>query len=238
MQAGETPLDDRAHEIEGERSALVAAPQTLRVRLALRGREAGAVDVVAPVRGQRQAVPGFGISGARLGILPGEPPDTNDRLLQSLQQHQAHLQEDLQALGDVVGLAVREALRTIAALKQELLAALRAREPRPQGLDLPGDHERRQAAQGSDYPLERDRIGVLRLLSRRTPLPARRVPVRQLWGLGHDPGCYTARARRAKPAPGRRGGASRAGTAECGPHASTEVLYVQSPRNARSPRAR
>ena len=93
-----------------------------------------------------------------------------------MQQHQAHLQEDLQLLGDAVGFAVGEGLRAVTALQQEGLAALRGGQPRAQGLDLPGHHDGRQARDLGDDALERRGIGIDGLLLGRAALPARRVP--------------------------------------------------------------
>jgi hypothetical protein len=72
MQIGEAAVDQRAHEIQRERGALVAAQQQLRIRLALRRAESGPIDVVAAVARQGQAVARLSIRRARLGILPGE----------------------------------------------------------------------------------------------------------------------------------------------------------------------
>jgi hypothetical protein len=143
MQIRETTVDQRPHEIQGQRSSFVTPQQQFRIRLTLRGAETGSIDVVAAVRGQRQAAARLGIRRTRLGILPRESADAQNRLLQSLQQDQTHLQQYLQAPGDIVGLAVLETLGAIAALKQELLAALRLRQLRGQRLDFPGDHQRR-----------------------------------------------------------------------------------------------
>jgi hypothetical protein len=178
MQVGESAVDQRAHEIQRERGALIAAQQQFRIRFALRGREARPIDVVAAIARQRHAVARFGVGRTRLGVLAGEAADANHRLLQALQQHQAHLQQDLQAPRDVVRFAVLEALGAIAALQQKLLAALRQRELRAQRLDLPGDHQRRQrlkaatarsSASGSAYAA----AGPQRRLA------SSRVPVRQ-----------------------------------------------------------
>ena len=55
MQIGEAAVDQRAHEIQGQRRALVAAQQQLRIRLALRRAEARPIDVVAAIGRQRHA---------------------------------------------------------------------------------------------------------------------------------------------------------------------------------------
>ncbi len=185
VQVRETAVDQRPHEVQGERGALVPAQQQLRIRLPFRRAETGTIDIVAAVGGQRHPVAGLGIRRARLGVLTGEPSDPDDGLLHALQQHQAHLQEDLQALGDIVGFAVLEALRAIASLQKKGLAALCLCQLRAQGLDLPGDHERRQAAQRRNRPLESNRVLVSGLLRGRPALPARGMPMGQNRGFGH-----------------------------------------------------
>ena len=97
MQIGKAAVDQRPHEIQGQRGAFVAAQQQLGVRLAFRRAESGPIDIVAAVYRQRQSVASFGIGRARLGVLPGETADPHDGLFQALQQHQAHLQQDLEA---------------------------------------------------------------------------------------------------------------------------------------------
>ncbi len=60
MQIGEAAVDQGAHEIQGERGALIAAQQQLRIRLALRRGEAGPIDVVAAIataESRRRAFP-------------------------------------------------------------------------------------------------------------------------------------------------------------------------------------
>jgi hypothetical protein len=185
MQIGEPAVDQRADKVERERGALVAAQQEFGIGLALQGAEPRTIDVVASVAWQRHSVPSLGIRRARLCVLAREAPHAKDGLLQALQEHEAHLQQDLQSPCDIVGLAILEALGAIAALKQKLLAALRGCELRVQLLHLPGDDEGGQPTQGSDRALESHRIAVLRLLSGRTALPACRMPVRQLQSLGH-----------------------------------------------------
>ena len=94
-------------------------------------REGGAIDQVAAIAGQRHAVAGFGLGRARLGILAGKTPDADHPLVAAVNQDQAHLQQDLQLVGDRLGAAVVESLAAVAALQQESLAVLR---PRPVAL--------------------------------------------------------------------------------------------------------
>jgi hypothetical protein len=93
-----------------------------------------------------------------------------------VREHQTHLQQDLETLGDLVGLAVLEALRAIASLQQEALAALRRCKLFAQALDFPGDHDRRQTGQLGHRVCECHRIAIHRLLLGGSRLPTRRIP--------------------------------------------------------------
>ena len=231
MQVGEPAVDERAHEIERERGALVAAQQQLRIGLALRHCETRPIDVVAPVRRQRHSAAGLGVRRARLRILTGEPADPDDGLFQALQQHQAHLQKNLQALRDIVRFAVLEALRTVAALQQELH---RRTGPAPSSPAMPRPPRTPPAAAAG---------------STRRP-PARAPRDRRTWAAGWraepassqganwsgraiwtSPRCYTAGVERRKSAPG---GASRAGAAECRPR-NAEALVCRKPMKRSRP---
>src|SRR5687768_13010971 len=59
MQVGEAAADQCTYKVQREGRALVAAQQQLRIRLAIRRREAGAVDVVAPIARQRDTATCF-----------------------------------------------------------------------------------------------------------------------------------------------------------------------------------
>ena len=111
VQVGEAAVDQRAHEVECERRALVTAQQQFRVGGTRLGGELRAVHQVAAIARQRDAAARLGIGRARLGVLPGHASDADDRLLQPVQQHQAHLQQDLQLLGDGVRFAIGERSR-------------------------------------------------------------------------------------------------------------------------------
>jgi len=54
-----------------------------------------------------------------------------------VQQHQGHLQQDLELARDLAGLAVGEGLGAISALEQEALAALRLGDLALERVDLP-----------------------------------------------------------------------------------------------------
>ena len=150
MQIGEAAVTQRAHEIERERGAFVAAQQQRGIGLARLGGELGTIHEIAAERRQRDAVARLGVGRTRLGVLAGHAADANDGLLESVQQHQAHLQQDLELLGDLVGLALLEGLGAVAAHEQELVADLRFGEPLAQLFDFPRHHQRRQPRKRGD----------------------------------------------------------------------------------------
>ena len=70
--------------------------------------EAGAIDHVAAITRQANTRAGLVLGGARLGILAGNAADPDDSFFRALDQHQAHLEQNLQFSGDDPGLAVVE----------------------------------------------------------------------------------------------------------------------------------
>ena len=144
MQIGEAAVTQRAHKIERERGAFVAAQQQCGIRLACLGGELGTIHEIATERGQRDAIARLGIRRSGFGVLARHAADTNDGLLETVQQHEAHLQEDLELLRDLVRLAFLEGLGAVAAHEQELAADLRLGETLAQLLDLPRHDERWQ----------------------------------------------------------------------------------------------
>src|SRR5690554_1620246 len=58
----------------------------------------------------------------RLGVLSGHPPDPDDPLLGAPDEHEAHLQQQLDLGLDAVLLAVGEELGAVAALQEEGIA--------------------------------------------------------------------------------------------------------------------
>ncbi len=90
-----------------------------------------AVDVVAAIGRQRDAVARLEIVGARLGELAGDAADLHDRHAGRIGQHDRHLQQDAEHVADIVGVEFGEALRAIAALQQESLAFARPGPDRP-----------------------------------------------------------------------------------------------------------
>ena len=176
VQIREPALDQRAHEVQGQRGALVAAQQQLGVRRTRLGGEFRTIDQVSAIARQRDPAARLGVRRAGLGVLTGHAPDADDGFLQSVQQHETHLQQDLELLGDGVRFAIGKRFRTVTALQQKRLPALGGGEAPAQRLDLPGDHDRRQPRDVRHNPLECARIRIHRLLLGRPRLPAGAVP--------------------------------------------------------------
>jgi hypothetical protein len=176
VQVGEATLHERPHEIERKGCSLVATQQQLRIRSARLGGEFGPVHQIAPIGRQRHTLARLGVGRARLGVLARHAADTDDGLLEAVQEHETHLQKDLQLLGDDVRLTVGKRFCAVAPLKQKRLPALRGCQARAQRLDLPRHDDRGQARELRDDPLQGLWIAVERLLLRRPGLPAGAVP--------------------------------------------------------------
>src|SRR5689334_8977211 len=72
MKVGKAAFDEGPDEVQGERGALVAAQQELRIGGAAFEREVGPVDDIAAVGGEGDAAAGLFIGGARLRVLSCE----------------------------------------------------------------------------------------------------------------------------------------------------------------------
>jgi hypothetical protein len=137
MEVGEAAVDERSDEVEREGGPLVAAQQQHRIRHSIGLGELDAVDDVAAVAGQADAIPGFDVRRTRLGVLAGEPTHPNDPPLRPVDEHERHLEEDLQLAGDDAALAFIEALGAVASLEEEAITAGSLGELAPEALDLP-----------------------------------------------------------------------------------------------------
>ena len=130
-----------------EYSAELRARRNTRIELSLgsvlarRYGELGAINKVPAIARQGHAVARLEVVRARFGVLAGEPADANDAPA-AVGQYQAHLQQNLQLVGDRVGIALIEALRAVAALQQESLASSGLRQLLLQRADFPGRHQR------------------------------------------------------------------------------------------------
>src|SRR3546814_5255928 len=94
------------------------------------------IDQIAAIARQRDAVPGFQISRARLGVLTRKTTDAHDALAHAVHEYQGHLQQHLEALGDHIRAAIRKRFRAVTAMQHEPLAHLRARDLRLEVVDF------------------------------------------------------------------------------------------------------
>ena len=176
VEVGIAALGQRAQQVERRRGLAVGAEQTLRRRRPLLLVEGHAVDHVAAVGGERLAVHGLGIRRARLGELARKAPDLDDRQLGAVGQHHRHLQEDAKSVPHGVGMELREALRTVAALQQEGAALADPRQTLAQPARLAGEDQRGRSLEAFLGRGERDRVGPVRLLLDRQSTPTAGIP--------------------------------------------------------------
>ena len=119
MEVGKAAINQRADEVEGQGCVFEAAEHALRVRRTLGGGEAGTVDDLTAVTGQGHAVAFLGVRAARFGVLTGKAADPDDPAFEPEGQHKAHLQEDLELVGDDVGGSLVKAFGTRTPLEKE-----------------------------------------------------------------------------------------------------------------------
>ncbi|MPM91003.1 hypothetical protein SDC9_138128 [bioreactor metagenome] len=131
----------------------------------LRG-EVVAVDGVPAVRRQGGPGPGFGVLGAGLGVLAGDPADLHDRHLRGVRHHDRHRQQGPQLVLDVGGRDAGEGLRTVAALQDETLTTSDGSQLGPQVVALPREHQRRAGPQLGQDVGQLGLILIARLLDR------------------------------------------------------------------------
>jgi hypothetical protein len=192
VQVGETALDQGPDEVQGQGRVLVAAQQPFRVRPSRLRVEFDAVDQLTPIRGERDAVAGLGVRRSRFGILPGEAPDANDLALEPIGQHQRHLQQNLELVGDDIGPALVEPLGAGATLEQKALPDGRLSELLFEALDLPRGHQGRQLPQSIHRPVQSRLIVIGRLLEHRPFEPRSRSPRRHGTASLHEGGAGVA----------------------------------------------
>jgi hypothetical protein len=91
-------------------------------------------------------------------------------------EDKAHLQEDLELVRDLGGVAIGEALSAVSALEQKSFAGGGFSELALEGFDFPGGDERRELGQFRNGRIESGRIGILDLVSSRQGAPGSRRP--------------------------------------------------------------
>ena len=148
MQIGEAAVDQRTHEVHRQRRFRMRFDQALRIcGTRLPRLNSGRIDDIAAIARQGHAVACFGIGRTRLGVLAGETADAHDRQLETVHQHEAHLQQHLQPIGDQRGFAVGETFGAIAALQQEAAPFGGIGQLALERQHFPRSHQRRQFRQ-------------------------------------------------------------------------------------------
>ena len=192
MEVGVTAAGERPQQVEGRCRLQIAAQHALRIGRPCGGGELHAVDVVAAIARQRDAVLLLEIARPRLGELPRHAPDLHHRQLRREGQHHRHLQKHAEGIADVVGMEIGEAFGTVSALQQKGVPRRDLGQPRRQVARLAGEDQRRIGFDLGFDGGERGTVGIGRQLPRLVAAPAFGGPgaVR-----GHD-GCALRRLRR------------------------------------------
>ena len=128
------------------------------------GGELDAVDDIAAVARQLDAVLHLGIARARLGELARHAADLDDWAVGAIGQHHGHLQQHAEGVADVVGVEFGEAFGAVAALEQEGAALGDLAELRLQPARLAGEDQRRITPEARLGGLERSLVGPRGLL--------------------------------------------------------------------------
>ena len=121
-QIGVAAGGEGAQQVQGRRRLPVRLKLPARIGRARCRGEISAVDDVAAIDGELDAVVLFRRRRAGLGELAGDAADLHHRRGRRIGQHHRHLQEQAEKITDVVGAMLGKALRAIAALKKECLA--------------------------------------------------------------------------------------------------------------------
>ena len=135
---------------------------------------------------QRLTISRFRIGRSRLRVLPSHASDPHDGFLLTVQDHQAHLQQNLELRDNALRGAILKALRAVTALQHKRLAPLGLGDLITQRIHFPGRHERWQAAKIRNGSFKRGGVRIGRLLCRWMTLPAGGVPVGAGLGSAHS----------------------------------------------------
>ena len=165
-----------ADEVQGRRRLPIGLDLAARIGRAGRRRKFDVVDDVAAIARQFDAILLFGRTGARLGELPGDAADLDDRQGRGKGDHHRHLQEDAEEVADIVGRMFGEGFGAIAALQQESFAERDLAERAFELARFAGEDERRKAGELALDFGERSLIRIDRHLLDRLCPPARRRP--------------------------------------------------------------
>ena len=153
-----------AREVQRGRRRVVHVDEPLRVVHPRLGSEVEAVDGVASVGREGDAISCLGVARARLGVLAGETTDLDHRNAGRVGEHDRHREQHPQLVADVLGGDALERLGAVAALEQERLAPADGCESIAEVVALTGEDERRHPAQLLDRGVARGSIRIRGLL--------------------------------------------------------------------------
>ena len=145
-EIGVAALREGAQQVQRRRRLPIGLDLPARIGNARFRGELDAVDDVAAIARQFDAVPLLGRRRARLGELAGDAADLHHRRAAGKGQHHRHLQEDAEEVADVVRAMFGEAFGAVAALQQEGLAGSR---PAPAASSGCAPHLQKPAAERS-----------------------------------------------------------------------------------------
>ncbi len=176
MQVGETALGEGTQQVQAGSGLVVGLQQALRIGYTALGVEVDAIDDVAAVRRQRNAVDGFITCRAWLGELTGHASDLHHRAAGSEGHDDCHLQQHFEGVANLGRREFGEALGAVAALQQERAPARDLGELPPELPRLAGEDQRRQPGERALDALEVLGIRIFGLLLNRLVSPAVGAP--------------------------------------------------------------
>ena len=160
-----------AQQIERRRRLAIGLQLPARIGRARFARELGAIDDVAAIDRQLDAIALFDRRGARLGELAGDAADLHHRAGRGIGQHHRHLQEQAEEIADIIGAVLGEAFGAVAALQQESIAGGHLRQRLFQIARFAGKDQRREGRKLRLDIGKRLRIGIIRHLHDRLAAP-------------------------------------------------------------------
>ena len=166
-QVREAALGEGADQVQRGGGGVVGLEHPAGVVGAGLRREVVAVDDVAAVGRQGDAVAGLVVGGAGLGELAGHAAHLDDGHRRAVGEHDGHLQDGLDAGADLVRRGGLEGLGAVAALEQERLALRGGGEPFAQDVHFAGENEGREDGEFLDGGLEDSRVRPAGLLGGR-----------------------------------------------------------------------
>ena len=182
VQIREAAHGEGAEQVQRRRGLGVGLEHPAGIGLARRRIEPHGVDDVAPVTRQLHPVHGLGRGRARLGELASHASDLHHRAGCAVGQYHRHLQQHPEGVADIVGVELGEALRAVAALEQEGVAARDAGQVSLEVPRLASEHERRPGGKALLGGVERSLVIIDRHLPCRLAAPGPGRP-----SLAHEP---------------------------------------------------